>query len=291
MPAVKFGRNYILTIQDLLTGDVKTIKPPFTMKFSINRSYGKAPNFGRVQIYNLNEDSRSFIRKDANDWGFKKTLILKAGYGDDLSVLLSGNVKLAFSERQGVNYITSADVSDAGAAFINSDFSGQFIKGTPQSSILATLAKSLSEYGVSTGVISPRFSTQAKRGMALSGNAMDLMDEITGGGMFIDNGILHCLKDDEYLAGQVLTVSSTYGMIGKPRRDGVNVVFNLIFEPKAYVMQKVRIEIGDTDFDGDYVIRAIAHNGTISETVSETAETEITCTPARYAQAMVKNGQ
>lgn len=279
----KFNRNYLLEVVHNGTGLVKQIGPPFTLKMSINRSFGKAQNFGRIQIYNLNDNSRTFMRKDINDIGFTHTVTLKAGYGEELSTVLKGSLKLGYSERQGTEYITNLDVSDFMVAYNLSNVSLSFGAGATDRTVLSSLGRSLAPHGIEFGRISSRYTNASFRGSSYSGNAIDAIDELTGGAFMIDNGTLNIIKDDEFIKGTTLVVNSASGLIGKPRIDGMNVSFTMIFEPRAAIRKKVRVDIGDQVFDGDYMIQNIVHAGTISESVGETLTSEITCVPAKYA--------
>ncbi len=283
----KLGRNYILQIQDLGSelkpgsNSIITISLPFTLKFNITRGMWGSPSSAILQVYNLNENTRSFIRKDENDWGFVKMVTLMAGYGDDLAVILRGSVHKAYSERNGVDYVTSIEVFDGGAAFINAQFGGQFKSGTQSSYVLKAIAKSLEPYGVDIGAVSKNYERTIKRGNSYSGNSMDLISEISGGGAFIDNSKLNILTDDEYLDGDTLTVSSQTGLLGVPKREWNNVTFTMLMESRAYLNQLVVIDIGKKEFDGQYKIRNITHAGTISETIGESATTTINCITAK----------
>ncbi|AFC22582.1 hypothetical protein phi1422_0062 [Bdellovibrio phage phi1422] len=287
----KFNRNFAISIQNFGTTDVLNISPPFTLKFSINRSFFGSPNSARFEIYNLNEDSRSFIRKDYNDWAFIKGIVFAAGYGENLSVALRGNVNIGYSERRGTDWVTIIQAFDGGAGFLNSNISSSYTKGTSQGAILRNMAKSLEQYGISVGSISPRYDTQRiLRGNSYSGNALDIMSEISGGGMFVDNEVVNIMSDTEFIEGEILLVDSSTGLLGAPVREWNNVTFNMLFEPRAYIGQKVRIEIGSREFDGDYVIRGLNHTGTISDSIGESCTTSIVCSEAKYMTGILPNG-
>lgn len=279
--ADKLGRNYILTVQDLGSNATITVALPFTLKFNINRGMWGSPSSAILQIYNLNENTRSFIRKDENDFGFVKLVTLLGGYGDDLAVMLRGTVHKAYSEREGVDFVTSIEAFDGGAAFTNSYFSGQFKSGTKVNYMLKALAKSMEPYGVDVGAVSKAYSKTIKRGNSFSGLTMDLVSEISGGGAFVDNSKLHIMTDDEYLEGDYLTVNSSTGLLGTPVREWNNVRFTMLMESRAYLNQLVKVDIGKKEFDGQYKIRTITHSGTISETEGGSATTSITCITAK----------
>lgn len=275
----KFGRNYLLTVQDLITANVIEIKPPFTIDFTITRNFFGSPNTAQIRIYNLNEKTRAFIRKDQNDFGWLKSVGLFAGYGEKLSAMTYGNINSAWSVRENTSYVTTIESFDGGVAFLNSSFSGQFVAGTTTETIIRTLAKSLEQYDLKIGAISNTFNQPIKRGNSYSGNATNLLREITGGGFFIDNGVINCLADNEFIFGKVPVISAETGLQGTPRREWTNVEFDMLFEPELYIGQKIILQgEADKSFDGDYVIRALSHSGTISDSVGGTAITKVVCT-------------
>lgn len=291
MESKRFGRQYFITVVDTNTGKVltKSIGMPFTCKFALNRTWGKMAGNGTIQIYNLNKDTRSFLRKDSTDLITKRLVSITAGYGTEVSTLMEGGLQVGSSVRNGTDYITTLNISDFTDAYRNATLSQAFREGTSVGTIIRTIAKSLKEYGIKVGVISRSFSGRSKRGTSLTGKAVDLLDELVGGKFFVDNGVLNVVADDEYIDGSILLVNSKFGLIGKPRREGQNIIINLILEPRAYVGQRaiIKIENDDDDFNGNYYVRSISHTGTISEAVGESATTELYLTPNKFGRKAV----
>jgi len=279
---VKFGRNFLISISDYGSTEVKTIAPPFTIKFNITRNMTGAPSGGLVQIYNLNKDSRAFIRKDKADPGFIKGISFLAGYGSELSTLMMGDIYVGSSERVGVDNITTVEAYDGGVSYLNSDTEVQYVTGTPTRSILENLARSLSKYGIKPGAISETYTTKNKRGSAYSGNTIDIMNNLSGGGVFIDNGKINVLRDNEYIMGDTLSITAKTGLLNTPKRENTDIVFNMLLEPRVYLGQKLKVDIGNKEFDGEYLVRTINHSGTISQAIGESAVTAISCAPAKY---------
>lgn len=291
MESNKFNREFYITVVELKTGAAvtKTIGLPLTTKFQINRNWGKQAGNASIQIFNLNKDTRSFLRKDMNDLGATHWVSFTAGYGTEVSTLIEGALQLGFSVRQGVDYITTLNISDMTDAFMNATFSNAFKSGTSLGTIIKNIAKGLEEYGIKTGVISRSVTGRSKRGTSLTGKAIDLLDELVGGQYFVDNGVLNVLADDEYIDGEKLLVSSKYGLLGKPRREGQNVVITMLLEPRAYVGQQtiIKLENDGDDYNGTYFVRSVSHNGTISAAVGETATTELYLTPNKFGRKAV----
>lgn len=291
MESDKFGRQFYLTVLELKTGNsiTKTIGLPLTTKFSITRTWGKQAGSASIQIYNLNKDSRSFLRRDLTDLYATHLVSFTAGYGTEVSTLFEGLLQHGFSVRQGVDYITTLNVSDLTDAYMNATFSNSFKAGTTVGTIVKNIAKSLEQYGIKLGTISRSISGKSKRGSSLTGKAIDLLDELVGGQYFVDNGVLNVLTDDEYIDGEVLLVNSVYGLIGKPRREGQNIVVTMLLEPRAYVGQQAIIKLNNDsdDFNGTYFVRSVSHTGTISDAIGDTAYTELYLTPNKFGRKAV----
>lgn len=291
MESAKFDRKFYITVVELKTGNAitKTIGLPLTTKFSIMRTWGKQAGTASIQIFNLNKDTRSFLRKDLTDLGGTHLVSFTAGYGTEVSTIFEGLLQHGFSVRQGVDYITTLNVSDLSDAFTNATFSNAFKSGTTVGTIVKNIAKSMEQYGIKLGVVSRTISGKSKRGTSLTGKAIDLLDELVGGQYFVDNGVLNVLADDEYIDGEVLLVNSIYGLIGKPRREGQNIVITMLLEPRAYVGQRTIIKLTNDsdDFNGTYYVRSVSHTGTISEAVGDTAMTELYLTPNKFGRKAV----
>lgn len=290
MESNKFGREFYISVIDLKTKDkiTKTIGLPLTTKFQINRTWGTSAGSATIQIYNLNKDTRAFLRKDLNDVGGRQLLSFTAGYGTEVSTIFEGIVQHGYSTRQGVDFITTLTVSDMTNAWRNATFSNTFKEGTSATTIIMTIAKGLEQYGIKVGKISRQFSNKSKRGTSLTGKSIDLLNELTGGQFMVDNGVLNVITDDEYLYEDVLLVNSKYGLIGKPRRESQNVVITMLLEPKARVAQRaiIKLENDNDDFNGTYYIRSVSHAGTISAAIGESATTELYLTPFKFGKRL-----
>lgn len=275
--AAKFGRNYRLVVTEYLTGKSQAVSPPFTLRFNITRYDTSTPSGGTLQIYNLNQDSRTFFRKDINTYGRTKGVLLLGGYGEKLSTMFLGDIYNAFSERVGQDWVTTINGFDGGIAYNESTLSTEIVRGIPLRSVLRSMAKSLSAYEVEVGAISKTYTQKNTRGNSYSGSTFSIMTELTGGGMFVDNGKVNCLRDNEFIVGDVVKVNASTGLLGTPKREGSLVTFSTILEPRFYIAQKIEIEIGNQAFDGTYKVKSINHAGTISDAVGETCTTTVTC--------------
>lgn len=269
---VKFGRNYQLDIETQYDGTL-TIKPPFTVEFDVVRNNLASVNNGQIRIYNLNTNTRSLIRHDRNDFGNVRRVRLKAGYGSNLSTVFDGTITYAWSNREGSNMITQIQGFDNGDGYVNGKFNGQFSSNVPTSTILETIAESIPS--VTVGVIGDYDGTNT-RGKSYSGSPMGLLDELTGGGAFIDNSVVHCLQDEECLEGQLSLINSGSGLLGTPIREERVLTFDMIFEPRLIVGQIVQLDSSTAaNFNGFYKIVGLKHRAVISPVICGEAVTSV----------------
>lgn len=269
----KFGRNYTLLIQDPTIGDFIEVKLPFTIEFDIQRSDLSQANVASIRVYNLSKNNRDRIRHDQWDIGVFQACQLKAGYGNTLATIFAGNIQQAWSFRENVNFITQIESLDNGFALANATANTEFISGTPLQTVVETLAGLIPN--ASIGAIG-EYTGNLSRGNSYSGNPCEILDALTGGGFFVDNGKIFCLNDNEVTFGAIQVINSQSGLLGTPLREFQYVNINILFEPRVSIGQKIRLEsFTDSSFNGDYRIKSIHHKGMISQTVSGTAITSL----------------
>ena len=267
MAARKFGRNYELLVQSA-DGTTVRIEPPFTLDFNITRKTLSDANIGSFKIYNLSERVRNLLRKDQDDVGNNKQIIVNAGYGKQLNQVFRGNVYKGFSVRQGTNFITQLECYDGGFAIINSLVDRSFPKGTSQRTIIKSILKTLEASGVDIGYIGD-FSGSILRGNSFSGNSVKIVDEMTGGALFIDNEKVNVMKDNEVTNIPTVIINSDSGLLATPTRERQFINLEMIFEPNISIGQRVKIESStNKSINVLYKVHSIQHAGIISEAIS-----------------------
>lgn len=261
---VKFNRNYELTVT-FENGTSVLIRPPLTLDLDIIRNTLTSANTCSIRVYNLSEKNRNLIRKDVFDYGLRMQLQLKAGYGKNLPIIFEGTVSAAWSVREGVDYITTCECFDGGYAFTNAISSAQIPAGTSQRDGIVSLIDGLKVFGVQPGAIGAIDGTYT-RGAAFVGNTIDLLNQLTNGNFFIDNGKANVLSENEYIDGDVPFITATSGLLGTPVRQNTFLTFDMIFEPRLLIGQKIRLgSQTNKNFNGFYKVNSIHHRGRISE--------------------------
>lgn len=291
MAAEKFGRNYILKVE-LKDQTTLTVKPPFTIEFDITRNVMTSANVASIRIYNLNSYHRAQIRKNINDNDAFRSIELKAGYGDTIADIFSGNITQAWSVREGTNFISQIESFDGGFAFANSISDITVVKNTPKLSVMETLIEDLTDAGISLGVIGS-FPGSSTRGNAYSGNTTDILQELSGGRFFIDNGKAYILADNECVFGPVTLINAASGLLNTPIREQTIINFDMLFEPKLIIGQKVILQSTTTDdsnVNGSYKVISLKHRGMISKAVCGDAITSVGLLQPLGSQGLVTVG-
>lgn len=275
----KFGRNYELRVQKSTSDDYLVIEPPFTINIVIQRNILSSVNNANIRIFNLSEDSRNQIQKDAQEISLIKKIELRAGYGNNLYTIFSGNVMSAYSVREGTDYITEIEAFDGGFAVSRASIEKTLAAGTSYEAIVNSLVNEISKFDVKKGSIGTILGTTT-RGFSLNGNAYSLLQEITGNRAFIDNKKINVLSSDEIVIGAIPIVSSDSGLLGTPRAESTRLTFQIVFEPRLIIGQKIEIQSSTQKklLDGrQYKIVSLTHRGTFSDSVSGSVVTEVGC--------------
>lgn len=271
---IKWNRNYILSIQ--VAGGWIDITMPYTMMFNVSRNTLAQANTGRFTIINLSEDTRRKIYKDKFKTDVYKGIELRAGYGDTketLPLIFKGNIKQAYSQRNGVNYETSIEAYDAGFAYVNANTGRSFAQGTSDKQIIETLIKDLPH--ISVGKIGS-FSDKLVKGNTMQGPTIELLKNVTKSNFFIDNEKAYCLQENECYRGAIQEITSDTGLLGSPLREEALLTFSIMFEPRLQVGQFVHLN-SETEklFNGDYKVIGVSHQGTISDAASGRCITKV----------------
>lgn len=273
---LKFGRNYKCSIQTQ-DGNTLEVTLPFTIEFDITRNTLTSANVCQIRLYNLSAQNRNQIFFNSSNVGTNRTVELKAGYGSNLATVFSGNISEAWSLREGTNFITQIECFDGGFAFVNgNNVSVTFPAGTPFLTVIQTLMGKLPN--VTIGAIG-NYPGVLLRSNTYSGNAAQLLFEITGGGFFIDNGKAYALGTNEYVPqpGIVTTVSPASGLLGTPQLERTTLRFEMLFEPSLNVGSLVLVQSSTINsnfsLNAPYKLTSIKHRGMISGAVSGNATT------------------
>lgn len=222
----RFGRDYELVIG--IGEEAIIIRPPIRIVFSADKSLRGAINTLKLEIYNLREDRRLKIVKDAEQVKYIP-LQLKVGYQGNLELIFRGSVYTAKNAPQLPEILTVIECKDGGHDFINA-FTSKTIAGG--SDYIPTLIEDMPN--TSPGKIAP--GEPLVRPKVLVGNTMDLVRSGLKPGevAFIDNEELNVIRTDSQIIDNVVpTVSAATGLLNTPDREKQKVTFQTMMNPEV----------------------------------------------------------
>jgi hypothetical protein len=273
----KFQRTYklIYTIPPTTVNkdaEVIVVEYPLTCDFDITRNTYASANNATFRIHNLAPTTRDKIFQDRYNIFRNCFVDFYAGYGDQLSLVFTGKVMQAYSERQGTDMITEIQALDAFGIF---DYSTHtFPKGTGTHDIIKTLTSDMENIKLgAVGIPNERIAGH----LSIDSVSFDAISKLTGGLVFVDLGKLNVLTNKQVLQdAEIYKIDSNTGLLGTPKRRDAQVEIDMIFEPKITVGQLVEVEsFTAAIFDGQFKVIGIKHSGTISGAIAGEARTTL----------------
>lgn len=287
--AIKWQRSYVLNVQ-LIDGSNEQIEYPLTLEFHIKRKLWSSMNDATLMVYNLNQSSRTGIRRDYYDTSDFRSLKLQAGYGNPpYPTIFNGNMLEAKSYRQSgsPNYITEMSGKDyvysTTNAFINTSLTPGSSKNLVVQTLVNNIVKSPStaggngSTGLGVGYITNAYNGIVyPRGRVLLGNSWQILQQETMNSCYIDNGTLNILQNYDTFIGGIQTIDASTGLLTPPKKTEQYCEVEILFEPNIVCGQLVNlVSSSQPDFNGQYKVIGLEHQGIISGSVNGKCTTKL----------------
>jgi len=240
--------------------------------FDIDKTEGKDPNTGRIEIYNLSEDTRNNIR----DLG--KNVTLFAGYtdGNGEELLFTGDITNISHSISKPEVITTIEASDGKTSINNSK---TVISQSGKASGRGILQRVLGEFSIGNNLNQITFQDKFyASGFSFAGLSKDALTKVTDFlelSWSVQNNQIQIAKFDQSDETGVILLTSDTGLLGSPqrlsgesrkskkytKRNNPGWRFNsLLFpsiNPKGIIAAQ-SVEIKDVS---QFIVYSVAHSG------------------------------
>lgn len=251
----QFRRAVALTI-----GTVTRIED-LRVSFRVVRNVRKEPNTADISIWNLSETTRSSLQ----DRGL--TLLLEAGYQDDLKSLYLGDISKASHRHEGPDWISSIQSGD-GLTLSASRYLRSFSQGTAVKEALRGILTSLGAAAEQALAALTRgdlagAEEQLINGIALAGPTPEEIQKLAASAgleFSIQDGQIQLLDKGKATADEAVFLSPTTGLIGSPQPGEKGIVraralLNGAIRPAG------RVVIDSSLINGVFRVEKVEHSG------------------------------
>lgn len=182
--------------------------------FKVHRDVGSKPNTCEVVVDNMSETNRAAAQVKGT------TLILQAGYGDDVATIFSGQIRSGDTVREGPNWRTAIRSGDGEVNYQFKTVSESFAAGTPKRAVVKHL---IDQLGLDAGNVDQKLAAVAERhlnGYVAHGKAsVELNKVLTALGFewSIQDGRVQVLKVGETTQETAVELTPESGLIGSPQ--------------------------------------------------------------------------
>jgi hypothetical protein len=201
------------------------------ISFHVEKSVRHTPNTASILIYNLHPSKSAQIKRDFTD------VILKVGYQNATKVIFAGQLKRAYTYKDGTSTITEIQAADGDRdyreAYVNAPLPAGSDDEAAVNAVLASFAKI---GGTRKGsVVLPRGSTLT-RAKVLTGRARDILHRVAqhyDANWSIQDGQLDIIGSQDVLPGTAIVVNAETGMLGAPEITDKGVEVKMLLNPLA----------------------------------------------------------
>lgn len=218
MASSNFIRSYILSFgspggNGTKIGNVdNTSQVALHISFDIEKSTSETPNSGKIQVWNLSSDSLKIMEtKDC-------VVELRAGYGRDMAVIISGNVTSVVTEQDGADRMTEIEIVD-GMVSLRDTYITLSISGKVNTKDL--YSRISEQMGVAVEYAEDLQFIDLPNGFSWIGKGKDLLQKITDCNRHhwtIQNGVLQITMEGKPVRSKGYLLSSSSGLIRIPKR-------------------------------------------------------------------------
>lgn len=231
--------------------------------FDVTKSNEPTANAAKIQIFNLSQDSRTFLETDGVQ------VLLSAGYSpsnenDQLRGVFRGDIIRLETVKKGGDLITTVECGDSIKTLSSAKVNLALKPGAKLRTLLNEVTTAL---GVQQGEIQGVDGEQFLRGFSANGKAseqLDLIADKAGAQWSIHDGVLQIIKPNGFLPENAVLTSPETGLIGSPNKKvdkngSVNIQFRTLLNPELLPNRRVSVE--SRFVSGVYKVTKVTYRG------------------------------
>jgi len=234
--------------------------------FEVKRSLGFGTGTAKVDIYNLNPQSRVDLEKL-----YRANLVIAAGYKDEVSMLFSGDLRTPITTRSGADLVTTLEGSDCSWAYGGTKAKISLAPGsTSKDAVGALVDKSGVMVGNLMQQLEKSLSKYLPNGFSFSGNptvALQRWATTAGFELSIQDGAFQAIQIGKAFAGKGQLLTPETGLVESPTPQRSNQPNIRLWNCKALIRpgllpgRAVRVEVKDVK--ADFRIREVTFSGSV----------------------------
>lgn len=204
--------------------------------FKAKKTSRSAPNKATLTLYNLSEDSRSFIEARG------ERCVVEAGYGGEYSVIFRGDIRDVEHTRERTEWQTTMELGDGERDLEQTHIELAFAPGTTAAQVWRRVTEQL---GLGTGDLSALPDWEVTQGYAGYGNVRDVLDELAGrwaAAWSVQDGSLVLTDEDAPTTESAVLLTPDTGLIGVPRKRKRRWEVKSLLIPGIRPRRQVRVE-------------------------------------------------
>lgn len=217
----RYGRVAIVNVdgKQIVTAAGANLNSGLRMTFKVEKSLKPAPNQAELRIWNLADENRKALVKDA-------LVSIEAGYGKDTSIIFVGEMHKIDHVRSGPDWITHLRIADGEKAIKASRVSTSFKPGSTPLQIVKKLCDNFDIPAKSAldkakqGDIKGALKSFAS-GYTASGRTWDELTKVgsmLGYDVSVQNGEVLLLGPDETDGPSAVLLSAQTGLLDSPEQ-------------------------------------------------------------------------
>lgn len=231
------------------------------VKINIEKDNTNSASSCRVELYNLAPDTQRNIRKSRIPADELRNINIYAGYEGEITLIFSGNVLTAKTNRNGSDMITVVEATD-NYAMINSTTNISIAANVAPAEVLQTLANDLQ--GIKPAYITPEaeITKVGQRGRTYNGNTWEIINELNNNNLdiFIDNGELFIMGERQVRTADHLIIDAESGLLEEPEEYDGYLEIKTLFEPLANINNRITLNTTVLpEYNGEYKLLGLTH--------------------------------